>query len=303
MQTRPARLRAALASPGLLLMPGVFDGYSTRLVEGAGYKAGFISGAGVSESSLGWADMGLMGLEENLRVCRSLAACSDLPLLADGDTGYGNALNTWFTVRAFEQAGVAGLMIEDQTWPKRCGHLSGKSVIEASEMVEKVRAATEARRDTDFVIKARTDAYATHGLKEAIDRLNRFKMAGADLLMADAVASEEDLATLISNVDGPVVVNMGLGLQARATGPLISPVRLAELGAAAAIYPRMLTASAVRGMQNALAAFAEALPLSRPLERTDLVASFADLNELTGLTTLNGIAERHANNPSKPGLR
>ena len=167
-------------------MPGVFDGFSTRLVSQAGYIAAFITGSGVSESRLGQSDVGIMGLDENVAAARAIAACSDLLLLADADTGYGNALNVYHTVRAFERAGVAGVMLEDQVWPKRCGHMKGKEVISADEMVQKIRAAAEARSDPDFVIKSRTDVLATHGLDEAIRRLNLYAEAGADLLFADA---------------------------------------------------------------------------------------------------------------------
>src|SRR5450755_2913841 len=152
-----ARLRALIKAPEILVLPGVFDGFSTRLVSTFGYTAAFITGSGVSESRLGQPDVGLMGLDENVAAARSIAACSNLLLLADADTGYGNALNTYHTVRAFERAGVAGLMLEDQVWPKRCGHMKGKEVISAEEMVQKIRAAASARVDPDFVIKLRTD--------------------------------------------------------------------------------------------------------------------------------------------------
>src|SRR3954467_13795531 len=169
MQQSPgARLKALIDAPQILVLPGVFDGFSTRLVQHAGYTAAFITGSGVSESRLGQPDVGIMGLDENVAGARAIAACSHLLLLADADTGYGNALNVHHTVRAFERAGVAGLMLEDQVWPKRCGHMKGKEVIPAEEMVQKIRAAAAAREDPDFVLKARTDVLATHGLAEAI---------------------------------------------------------------------------------------------------------------------------------------
>src|ERR1700752_4368972 len=190
------RLRALINAPDILILPGVFDGFSTRLVERLGYAAAFITGSGVSESRLGQPDVGLMGLEESVAAARAIAACSDLLLLADADTGYGNALNVYHTVRAFERAGVAGIMLEDQVWPKRCGHMKGKEVISADEMVQKIRAAAAARIDPDFVIKSRTDVLATHGLAEAVRRLNLYAEAGADLLFADAALPAEDLGTI-----------------------------------------------------------------------------------------------------------
>src|SRR6266436_1522469 len=151
-----ATLRTLIQAPDLLVMPGIFDGFSARLVEQTSFAAGFISGGGLSETLLGYSDVGLMGFELNLAAVTRLAACCTLPLLADADTGYGNAVNVYHITRAFEQAGVAGLMLEDQVWPKRCGHMKGKEVISAEEMVQKIRAAAEARVDPDFVIKSRT---------------------------------------------------------------------------------------------------------------------------------------------------
>ena len=204
MQSSGKRLRRLIEAPEILVMPGVFDGFSTRLVSRAGYPAAFITGSGVSESRLGQPDVGLMGMEENVAAARAIAACSDLLLIADADTGYGNALNVYHTVRAFERAGVAGIMLEDQVWPKRCGHMKGKEVISADEMVQKIRAAAEARVDPDFVIKSRTDVLATHGLAEAVRRLNLYAEAGADLLFADAALSVEQIGTIAHETSKPV---------------------------------------------------------------------------------------------------
>src|SRR5258706_7740596 len=179
-----SRLRSLINAPDILVLPGVFDGFSTRLVAQMGYTAAFITGSGVSESRIGQPDVGLMGLDENVAAARAIAACSDLLLLADADTGYGNPVNVHHTVRAFERAGVAGLMLEDQVWPKRCGHMKGKEVISADEMVQKIRAARAAATDPNFVLKSRTDVLATHGLAEAIRRLNLYREAGADLPFA-----------------------------------------------------------------------------------------------------------------------
>ena len=171
---KTTQFRQLIEAEEILVQPGVYDGFSARLVQQMGFKSGSISGAGLSETNLGWADVGLMGFEENLHASRNIAACVDIPLSADADTGYGNAINVFFVSRAFEAAGIDGIMLEDQVWPKRCGHMAGKEVISAEEGAEKVRAAVEARRDPDFIIKARTDATATHGVKEAIRRLNLY---------------------------------------------------------------------------------------------------------------------------------
>src|SRR5215467_15889773 len=266
--SKARQLRDLINAPEILVLPGVFDGFSARLLKPSGFAAGFISGAGISEAGLGWADLGVMGLEENLRACRAFAACCELPLMADADTGYGNAVNVHFTTRAFEQAGHAGIMIEDQVWPKRCGHMKGKEVISAEEGTEKIRAAAEARNDPDMVIMSRTDALATHGIAEVIRRLNLYAEAGADLLFADAVLTTEHIATVTKNVSKPVCVNMGFGIRRRSTTPLLSARQLQDLGVAVVIYPRLLTAAAIQGMNNALTAFQEMLSSGKVVDRS-----------------------------------
>ncbi|MCW5605407.1 MAG: isocitrate lyase/PEP mutase family protein [Burkholderiales bacterium] len=294
-----SKLRALIEAPDILAMPGVFDGYSARLVEQSGFPAGFISGAGLSEALLGQPDVGLMGFETNVNACRALAACCGIPLLADGDTGYGNAVNVYHVVRAFEQAGIAGLMLEDQTWPKRCGHMSGKSVVSAEEMVEKLHAATEARHDGDFIIKSRTDTLATHGLDEAIRRLNLYAEAGADLLFADALLSESDIGTVARNVPKPLCVNMGFGIRGRVTTPLLSAARLQELGVKAVIYPRLLTACAVQGMKNGLQVLSEQLRSGVVVERPEYAVPFEELNELVGFSSTRELEARFVTGPLK----
>src|SRR3989442_13134284 len=224
-----ATFRMLIQAPDLLVMPGIFDGFSARLVAQTGFSAGFISGAGLSETLLGYSDVGLLGFELNLAAVTRLVACCPLPLLADADTGYGNAVNVYHTTRAFEQAGMAGLMIEDQTWPKRCGHMQGKEVITAEEMVEKVHAVCDARRDPALVMMARTDAFATHGLQEVLRRLTLYAQAGADLLFADPLGSEHDIAIVARHVPKPPCVNIGLRIRAPATTPLIAPLQLQAL--------------------------------------------------------------------------
>ena len=291
-QSQGRRLRTLIEAPEILVLPGVFDGFSTRLVQHAGYTAAFITGSGVSESRLGQPDVGFMGLEENVAAARAIAACSDLLLLADADTGYGNALNVHHTVRAFERAGVAGLMLEDQVWPKRCGHMKGKEVIGADEMVQKLRAAAAAREDRDFVLKARTDVLATHGLAEAIRRLNLYAEAGADLLFADAALSADDIGTLAREVVKPLSVNMGFGIRQRSTTPLLSARQLQDLGVAVVIYPRLLTACALRGMQRGLAFLRQSLDTGEPVDRPDALVSFEELHDIMGMAEVEALEQR-----------
>lgn len=290
--TKAKQLRDAIQAPEILALPGVYDGFSARLVEYCGFNAAFITGSGVSECRLGQPDVGIMGLEENVAAARAIAACSQLVLLADGDTGYGNAVNVFHTVRAFEQAGVAGLMLEDQVWPKRCGHMRGKEVIPQDEMVQKIRAACEARRDQDFVIKSRTDTLATDGVGEVIQRLNAYGEAGADLLFADALLTREQISTVVSNVSKPLCVNMGFGIRQRSTTPLLSAAELQDLGVAVVIFPRMLTACALKGMKNGIAALQQSLDSGTVVDRPEAAVSFEELNEIMGMREVTSLEER-----------
>ncbi|MFL2668327.1 MAG: oxaloacetate decarboxylase [Alphaproteobacteria bacterium] len=295
MESRGRRLRKLIETPEILICPGVYDGFSVRTAAKYGYDTAVISGAGVSECHLGWADKGIMGYEENVRVCRALADCSEeLLLQADADTGYGNAVNVHFVVRGFEAAGMAAVMVEDQLWPKRCGHLEGKSVIPAEEMVDKVKSAVDARRDQNFVIKARTDAAGPLGINAAIDRMNLYAEAGADVLFADALLSEKDIGNAAKNVPKPLTVNMGLGLLSRGTTPLIHPKRLEEMGVAMVSYPRLMSTGAVRGMMNAMDALGEMIEDNEPVERPDLLVPFKELNKLVGIDYLDNLENRYA---------
>jgi 2-methylisocitrate lyase-like PEP mutase family enzyme len=288
-------LKQLINAPEILVSPGVYDGYSARLVEKAGFQSASITGAGTSESRLGWADRGVMGLEENLANARRIADCTDLLLRADADTGYGNAINVYFATRAFEKAGVAAVMFEDQVWPKRCGHMAGKSVIAAEEMVPKVKAAVDARHDPDFVIIARTDAAGPLGVDEAVRRLNLYAEAGADCLYADALLSREDIARVAKNVPRPLIVNMGMGMRSRKTTPLMTPRELEALGVAVVSYPRLLTTAALRGMMNAMKVFKEeVVERQRLVERDDLQVSFEELNDLMGMGELDELERRYA---------
>jgi 2-methylisocitrate lyase-like PEP mutase family enzyme len=234
-----------------------------------------------------------MGLEENLANARRIADCTDLLLRADADTGYGNAINVYFAARAFEKAGVAAVMFEDQVWPKRCGHMAGKAVIPAEEMVPKVKAACDARHDPDFIIIARTDAAGTHNVEEAIRRLNLYAEAGADCLYADALLSKEDIARVAKNVPRPLIVNMGMGMRSRKTTPLMTPKELEAAGVAVVSYPRMLTTAAMMGMKNALDVFkTEVMGKNKLVDRTDLQVSFEEGNELMGLSELEEMERR-----------
>ena len=295
MASNGKKLKELINAPTILITPGVYDGFTARLIERAGFKTATISGAGTSESRLGWADRGIMGFEENLANARRIADCTDLLLQADADTGYGNAMNVYFVVKAFEKAGMAAIMIEDQVWPKRCGHMAGKAVIPAEEMVQKIKAAVDARVDPGFIVKARTDAAAPLGLDEAIRRLEMYAEAGADCVFADALSSKADIEKVARTVRKPLSVNMGLGIRARTTTPLIPPNELERLGVAQITYPRLLSASALKGMLNALEVFqTDVLQNNKNVDRPDLSVTFDELNDLMGMRVLDELERRYA---------
>jgi 2-methylisocitrate lyase-like PEP mutase family enzyme len=294
MPSKGQELKKLINAPEVVITPGVYDGFTARLIERAGFRTATISGAGTSESRLGWADRGIMGFEENLGNARRIADCTDLLLQADADTGYGNALNVYFVVKAFEKAGMAAVMIEDQVWPKRCGHMAGKSVIPAEEMVQKIKAAVDARSDSSFVIKARTDAATPLGLDEAIRRLEMYSEAGADCVFADALSSKADIEKVARTVKKPLSVNMGLGIRARKTTPLIPPKDLEKLGVAQISYPRLLSAASLKGMLNALDVFkSDVVQGNKAVDRPDLSVTFEELNDLMGMKVLDELERRY----------
>ena len=289
---KTTRFKKMLESDEILLAPGIYDGITARLVQTMGFKTGSISGAGISNSRLGKPDVGIMGLAENVDQCRNLANSVDIPLQADGDTGYGNAVNVYYTTQAFEQAGVVCLMLEDQVWPKRCGHMKGKQVISAEEMVKKIEAAVAVRKDPDFCIKARTDAAGVLGIDEAIRRANLYADAGADLLFADALLTREDIKRFAGETKKPISVNMGFGIRRRPTTPLIPAHELQEMGVAMVSYPRLLSSAAVSGMKKAVEVLFESIKTGEVYDRPDLAVSFQEFTELMGLPDIHDLEKR-----------
>jgi 2-methylisocitrate lyase-like PEP mutase family enzyme len=282
MSDNARKFRSLLNSGEFIVSPGVYDGYSVRLVEAAGYKTAATSGAALSNALLGMPDAGVMGLTENVNHCRHIARSVSIPVTADADTGYGNPMNVHYTVQMFEEAGIAGVNIEDQVSPKRCGHMPGKEVIPSAEMVMKIEAACLARRDDAFAIIARTDAIATEGIEGACRRARAYAAAGADMIFADAIRSEQDIAALVEAARVPVTVNMGFGIRSRPTTPLIPIRRLKALGVRRISLPRMLPAAAIHGMRQALEVMRSVMETGEPIDRSELLASIEDIMELMG---------------------
>lgn len=292
VMTAARTYRSLLQSGEFIVSPGVYDGYSARLVEAAGFRTAATSGAAIANSALGVPDIGLMGLAENVGHCRNIIRAVSIPVTCDADTGYGNPVNAHHTVRMFEEAGAAGINIEDQVAPKRCGHMSGKEVVPLAEMVKKIEAACLARRDDAFVVIARTDALAIEGIDGAVRRAKAYAAAGADMLFPDAVRTEDDIKRLVDGADLPVSINMGFGIRRRPTTPLIPMPRLKALGVRRVSLPRMLPAAAIKGMQMALAQMKAVAETGEIVDRTDLLVGIEDIWSLMGLEAARDLERR-----------
>jgi len=245
------RLRTLLGGGDVIVAPGVWDGLSSRLVARAGFSAVYATGGGIARS-MGYPDLGLLSLSEIVDRLANIVEHAGVPVIADADTGYGNALNTQRAVREFERAGVAALHLEDQTFPKRCGHYDDKSVISASEMAQKLRAARDATGDADLVLIARTDALAIEGLDAAIARAHVYAAAGADVIFVEAPVSIEQIETIAHRVPQPKLINMFQGGKT----PLVPVARLKALGYQIVIIPSDMQRAAIRAMDDVLAALA-----------------------------------------------
>ncbi len=281
MTTQPVRtttrLRQLLAQPGCIVAPGVADAFAARLVALEGFDALYMTGFGTSLTRLGMPDVGLLTATEMIDNASRIVDASYLPLVADADTGYGNPINTRRTIRDYEKAGVAGVHLEDQTWPKRCGHLAGKRVIPIAEMVAKIKAACDARRDDDFVIISRTDAIAVEGMEAALERGERYREAGADVVFIEAPIGRPQVEQIAARFKGvPLLYNMA----SSGKTPDLPADELGQLGFKLAIYPNWLLLAAIPAMQNLL----------RELKRTGSiaelrhqVATFKQFTEVAGL--------------------
>ncbi|MBO6554672.1 MAG: isocitrate lyase/PEP mutase family protein [Roseitalea sp.] len=293
--TKPARrMRELLAEDGIVVSPGVYDGYSVRMVEKMGFRTACTTGAGLANSRMGVPDVGIMGLTDNLEACRMMARSVSIPVMADADTGYGNAIAVYHTIERFEEAGLAGINIEDQVSPKRCGHMTGKDVIDMREMARKIEAACDARKDDDFIVLARTDAIAVEGIEGAIRRARLYAAAGADLIFADAIGGEEQIKRLVDASPVPVSVNMGFGIRNRPTTPLIPVKRLEALGVKRVTLPRMLPAAALMAMENALSILKGAMESGEVADHPDLLYGIDDIWALMGQPEIKAMEQRYA---------
>ena len=272
--TPAQRLRDLLAQRSIEIMPGCYDGLSAKLVADAGYNVTFMSGFAVSAARLGLPDTGLISFTEMLDSLRNCcSAAGSIPLIGDGDTGYGNALNVQRTVVEYARAGAAGVMIEDQVSPKKCGHTRGKQVISRAEARIKIRAAVDARANADILIMARTDARAVHGFEEALARCHDFAAEGADIIFLEAPETEDEMRRFCAAMTKPCMANMVPGGKT----PILPPQQLQAIGYKLALYPVMLLSSAVAAMTATLAALRPGASAPQPPS-----VSFTELQRVVG---------------------
>jgi carboxyvinyl-carboxyphosphonate phosphorylmutase len=274
-----------LEEPGVIVIPFVYDALSAKLVERAGFQAVGMTGAGVSASLLGISDVGLISLLESVMVARYMVNAVDIPVFVDADTGYGTAINVMRTVREFERAGVAGLFIEDQVAPKKCGHFAGKQLISRREMILKIEAALEARQDPDLVLMARTDAIAVLGFDEAIERAKDYFEAGADTVFVEAPESVEQLSEIATSLDGPLWANIVEGGKT----PQLRVAELANIGYKVVSFSNSVSRTAAKAMQEVLQEIKEKGTTAEFLDR---MISFEERNEILGLATIYELEER-----------
>lgn len=284
--SRVTRIHTLLAQAQTLIFPGVYDALSAKLVEQAGFPLTFVSGYAVAATQLGLPDFGYLTQTEMVATAKRVCGAVKIPVIIDADTGYGNSLNVIRTVHELIDAGAAGMFLEDQVWPKRCGHMKGKRVIPAEEQMQKIRAAVDARRERDFFIVARTDARQVNGLDDAITRCLQYKAAGADALFVEAPRSVEELTTLAKELPPPLVANM---LEGGVT-PLLTAEELKQLGLQLVVCPLTGLYAAAKAMQEMFQLIKTAGTTRSALDR---LLPFQQFHEIIGLEGYYALDEKY----------
>ncbi len=286
-QRMTTRLRELIARPGCTMAPGAYDALSARMIARAGFEAVYMTGYGTSVTRLGYPDVGLLTASEMLDNTMRIVDASGLPVEVDIDTGYGNAINVVRTVRDFERAGVAAMHLEDQVMPKRCGHLEGKRVIPTSEMVGKIKAACDARKDPDLVLIIRTDAIAVEGIDAALERGERYREAGADMLFIEAPIGREQTERVVKHFKGtPLVYNMA----ASGKSPDIPADELGKMGFSLVNLALYGLLAAIPAMEHM---WAELRRTGTIAHLRDKMATFAHMNEIIGMAEHQALEERY----------
>jgi len=269
-------LRELILAPEILIMPGAHDSLVARIIEQAGFQAVTLGGYPATANLLGKPDVSLLSMTEMVEYTRRICGAVDLPVFTDGDTGYGNVTNVYRTVKEMERAGAAGMFIEDQVFPKRCGHMEGKQVIPAEEMVAKIKAALDARSDPDFILMARTDALAVHGIDEAIRRGNLYRKAGADLIFVEAPQTIEDMKRINREIEAPTLANNVEG----GKSPLLTAKELESIGYNVVVFPIASTYCIAKAVTDLMRELREKGTTQSFLDR---MITFTSFNELVGL--------------------
>jgi methylisocitrate lyase len=279
-------IRQALAQHGQLIMPGVYDALSAKIASRAGFEVIFITGYSLSATLLGEPDFGLLTQSEVVSAAQRICSVVDTPVIVDADTGYGNAINVMRTVQELIRAGAGGIFLEDQIWPKRCGHMKGKQVIPLEEHVKKLKAAVEAKGDNDFYIVARTDSRQALGLDEAIKRGQAFKAAGADAVFIEAPESKREMKEIAQQVPGPLVANM----LERGVTPLMGPKELKELGFNLIVWPLAPLYSVAKSLTEVYTTLRRD---GSTMAILDQLMSFDDFNGIVGLDEKYALDEKY----------
>tara|TARA_Y100001935_G_C17290846_1_gene503209 strand:+ start:123 stop:998 length:876 start_codon:yes stop_codon:yes gene_type:complete len=281
---KASKLKEHIDSEGIIVMPGCFDSLSAKLIEREGLQVGFMSGFSVSSTRLGMPDTGLISFSEMVDQVRNICNSTSIPIIFDGDTGYGNSVNVFRTVRGYADAGAAGVMIEDQKWPKKCGHTKGKDVIDLQEAKSRIKAAVDASNygGKDILIMARTDAIATRGLDDAIARMKIFSEIGADILFIEAVKSKNDMKRILKEVPGHHMIN----LIEDGDTPLLEINELEEIGYKIAVMPLTLMSASVKTMQECLK------NMKNKIYNTN-VTKFSDLRDIVGFNEYYEIEDKY----------
>jgi len=278
------KLKNLLDQKDIIVMPGCYDALSAKLIEREKLNAGFMSGFAVSSTRLGMPDTGLISFSEMAEQVRNICNVTSIPIIFDGDTGYGNAVNVYRTVRGFADAGAAAIMIEDQKWPKKCGHTKGKDVVELDEANSRIKAAVDASKmnNKDILVMARTDAIATRGLDDAIKRMQKFSELGADILFVEAIKSKEDMQRVIKEVPGHHMINL---IEDGET-PLLEMNELEDIGFKIAVFPLTLMSASVKTMQESLR------NMKNKTYNTN-VSKFSDLRDIVGFNEYYEIEDKY----------
>ncbi|WP_434510950.1 isocitrate lyase/PEP mutase family protein [Desulfitobacterium sp. AusDCA] len=286
MSNKGKILRQLLASREILIAPGAHDVLTAKIIEKAGFNAVYMTGYGQAASHLGMPDVGLLNMTEMLARANNFASAVEIPVIADGDTGFGNAINVIRTVRQYEMAGVAAIQLEDQVAPKKCGHMTGRQVIPMEEMVGKIKAAVEARQNPDFVIIARTDARTVQGIEEAIRRGKAYEQAGADVIFIESPESVEEMKMITSSFEVPVLANMVEGGRT----PQFPAQKLQALGYDLVIFPTASTYMTAQSMKNLMEEIKKTGTTEGLIHQ---MISFAEFNALIGLTEIRELEAKY----------